>query len=561
MRKHRGNRSPRPWMVPSWVVILIRWGMGEYLHSFFRGILAFLRSCFGRQRQRRRSSSSSTSSSMQNVIHNQPSGCGIGCISMQGCCNRTKVRGGGDDDDNDDDNACCCGCGNCHDRRSAICSYPWKTNHSIGNKSFSTSSSGVYPMEGDWIIHERQALQLCAVHTINNLLQLVSEQQDQVLQKEENKPLNWICGPIVIETNTMTTSTKLTLANTTTFDTQISQPSSSLSCASKLSKNDSYPTTSIQIPWKSLPKVASQEELDDIATELMMIENSLLDDYSSLWTDDAVGSNSWLSRIQYSFSMFRNRWLGCCHRWHNTHKTMYYGNYSMETLEVALQRRHIQLEWFAPTITSNHHDDAFNPSYLWEVPSGIVVGFIVNQLLDGEWDVADDNYVNLGEDDAREDETTYPETARRNKDADGNGLDIAGYDERGEVYYPSRKEKKNPCRYISRLSTWLYSQLIRALFHRIFGCDDPGRHWYAITRVRRTFHDESLPNKSKKIHDHPCHDDRWKIIDSDRTDQAPRLRPNQLHSHLYRLSEQHNATIFRAILTFPEDHVDKNDIP
>jgi len=49
-----------------------------------------------------------------------------------------------------------------------------------------SSSKSTYYLQGDLVVHERQFLQLCAVHTINNLLQLTHD--------HAYSDLTWCCG-------------------------------------------------------------------------------------------------------------------------------------------------------------------------------------------------------------------------------------------------------------------------------------------------------------------------------------------------------------------------------
>ena len=291
------------------------------------------------------------------------------------------------------------------------------------NKSFAynlDSGKSTYYLQGDLVVHERQSLQLCAVHTINNLLQLTTEQQHQ-----HDRALPWICG---------------------------------------------------NVRWPERPpEPASQHELDAIACELTHAEDALLHN----------------RRTAAAARHYIYPWSDRCCCWNSNHRTVYYGNYSFETLEVALQHRHVSLEWFQLP-TGNNPDDLLKVT----VPVGtsnnssnnsiggvdsstnsIVVGFIINKVVD-----------------------------------DNGGADT------------------------TTTTTGCNSVLQKC-------CDDPGRHWYAITRVRRSDYlllSEEAPEE-----------DRWKIIDSDRIDDATILRRDQLRDYLYQLWHHQDATIFRAVLTKP----------
>lgn len=270
--------------------------------------------------------------------------------------------------------------------------------------------SSLYYLHGDWVVHERQSLQLCAVHTINNLLQLTTKHHTITTSTDDHacNNLSWLCGPWTM-------------------------------------------------PPTMLPVPATQAELDQIACDLTQAEDSLL------------------GRRQHQDSWWRRQFYGCCCElcyWSGSnHRTVYYGNYSFETLEVALQHRHVSLEWFH--IHTNLADAL-------RVPTGIVVGFIINHVIDDD-------------------------------------------------------------------------SLSRSVLKKC--CDDPARHWFAISRVRRRdcVNDDTNDNDASNFRNNNIEapeEDRWKILDSDRTDDATLLRPDQLQEYLQQLSTQ-DATIFRATLVLP----------
>jgi hypothetical protein len=311
------------------------------------------------------------------------------------------------------------------------------------------SSASFYYLQGDWVVHERQLLQLCAVHTINNLLQLTHDDRD----------LPWICGNRIIQWTTNTHHDATASANSSQFSL--------------------------------LPLPASQVELDRIACDLMRAEDALLDH-----------SNRHHHEGNYSYCCWLLPSFRCCHSWNNTHRTLYYGNYSFETLEVALQRRHVSLEWFhIPT----------NPDELLKVPTGMVVGFIINHIMNDDDDNDNDNH------------------HQRNNNNNNNNNTSS-----------SSNRKSFP----------------RSVWKKC--CDDPGRHWYAISRVRRR--SDGLWNATTKnnenggiddvINQEAPEEDRWKILDSDRMGEATILRTDEVREYLHQVSD-HDATIFRATLILP----------
>lgn len=286
-----------------------------------------------------------------------------------------------------------------------------------------SSSKATYYQQGDLVVHERQHLQLCAVHTINNLLQLSADCEQ----------LPWCCGS----------------------------------------------TVRWRTPARNLEPPCSQREMDSIACDLTRAEDELLQRRHRPWNQRCCCANS-------------------------NHRTPYYGNYSFETLEVALQNRNVSLEWFqvnsmlttAASTTAaeqplqqrtNASPTKPTPNPLLDVPNSsdsVVVGFIINSI-----------------------------------------------------------ECADSCGGCDTLP------VLRKC------CEDVERHWYAISRVRRRaseytnangYHTSNGSNSSMPSVEAP-EEERWKVIDSDRLGEATVLRDDQLRDYLQQLASQ-DATIFRAIL-------------
>ena len=350
---------------------------------------------------------------------------------------------------------CCCSCLSRQTISRAATQEPLTNNNDSMTTRRENGSASLYNLQGDWIVHERQSLQLCAVHTINNLLQLAHDDRD----------LPWRCARVIGKKRVFQKSNNNNDNNNHILSTSVSA-----------------------FQWYQLPSPATQVELDNIACDLMQAEQALLDDYPYRF---------WV------WSWFSSRF---CKSLTNNHRTLYYGNYSFETLELALQHRQVSLEWFhIPTDTND----------LLNVPAGVVVGFIINHVMNNESDFQDSN---------------------------------------------------NPSASLKRKHS-----LPRSLLRRTC-CDDPGRHWYAITRVRRQGDDagnfmmminnsknsskdsSSSNNTSIPLDEHvnleAPEDDLWKILDSDSAGDAAILTTDEIREYLYQVSNQ-DATIFRATLILP----------
>ena len=132
-------------------------------------------------------------------------------------------------------------------------------------------------------IHEKQTRQFCAVHTVNNLLQIprtgeegpINEEFDGICQR-------WTCnGHVLEEADRMTSSSS--------------------------------------VIWRA----ATQTEFDDIAQEITLRERQL--------TKSTDNDNE-------SLTLWQRLW--------SHHGTPFFGNYSLEALQLALERRDVDLNYF-----------------------------------------------------------------------------------------------------------------------------------------------------------------------------------------------------------------------
>jgi len=168
------------------------------------------------------------------------------------------------------------------------------------------------------LTHERQRLQLCALHTINNLLQPISS--DNVDEKRAGKSdvLSFMmCGGIFYEVLRPKIVTKSEL--------------NSIADALTIKEEGLYGT--------AVPSTGAQQETEKC-------EQSGI---------DVSASMSWWKAIK------------------SHHRNPILGNYSFEVLEEALSRRNVQLEWYNVNDSQNNncHDDK---------DGKVTIGFIINSV-------------------------------------------------------------------------------------------------------------------------------------------------------------------------------------
>lgn len=168
------------------------------------------------------------------------------------------------------------------------------------------------------LARQSQSLQLCALMTINNLLQLVPDKKRGVIQREETTENLILCGR-------------------------------------KLFYHDALP-------------FATKLELDTIADDLIIREATLL---------SCDGENSLLQRggqaTGAGTSTGRERKVSYWKLFQSHHRTPFAGNYSFEVLEAALQMRNVKLDWvtdFGNKRLNDIDDDG----------NSVVVGFVINSV-------------------------------------------------------------------------------------------------------------------------------------------------------------------------------------
>jgi len=232
------------------------------------------------------------------------------------------------------------------------------------------------------MIHEQQVRQLCAIHAVNNLLQLPPDLDYDSLRGDEVEEcaVDEVCGSVQKLTNASIISHEWTCR-----ERILCRYYEQFSC-----KNDRMLSFhgSIKQQYddeimtkKNRPKrywrAATQQEFDDIAHKLTLREQMLTSgDESAILSNDAPSINEMNSRESHKNISLMQR---IC----SDHGTPYFGNYSIEVLQEALIRRGIELEYYrvpkdgaCPATVNENADDVRGAAST--STSKCLIGYILN---------------------------------------------------------------------------------------------------------------------------------------------------------------------------------------
>jgi hypothetical protein len=213
------------------------------------------------------------------------------------------------------------------------------------------------------IIHEQQVRQHCAIHTVNNLLQLPSNlvYDQKVVEEQQTDDTNHEKKEAVVNNNDSTTS----------FHHE-------WTCHEKIIKQ--------QRQWYA----ATQDEFDNIVIKLTIREHSLL---YSLGDDDnknpRVITSSEEMTNENNDDATRHK-LSFQQRIRSQYGTPYVGNYSIEVITEALQRRGVTLEYYRVpqteeyenTNTTNDYFDLTSAAADSSNTTATLIGFVVYTKVD-----------------------------------------------------------------------------------------------------------------------------------------------------------------------------------
>ena len=192
------------------------------------------------------------------------------------------------------------------------------------------------------VVHERQSRQLCAIHAVNNLLQLHSSPDADTADEgcsastDDTYPTHqscmYQCGPFTVQR----------------------------SC-----------------------QVATKVEMDRIADDLALMErNLLLEDRLDSTKDGDYNSAGGAETpvdvvVEGSSSDSQHKELSMMDKLASNHRTVYLGCYSIECLELCLKRRGVTLEWYRVSDDSEQDSAAAVLQQSVGIDQ-VICGFIIN---------------------------------------------------------------------------------------------------------------------------------------------------------------------------------------
>ena len=344
------------------------------------------------------------------------------------------------------------------------------------------------------MIHEEQVRQLCAIHTVNNLLQLPADldhdscgisdsickedtdADDEVDQSNGCKQPNqvthmWTCHGRIIRRYKQSTEDGIHYSSSV----DMTPPESAGKDTTKSSKQN--------IIWR----VATKEEFDNIARELTMREQMLLSgDKSTL--SSATSSNKEASTRQAT--KLNN--LSLMQQIRSPYGSPYFGNYSLDVIKEALTRRGVELEFYR---------------------------------------VSDDNDITA----------IYDSNEKDTKNADANNNDITTSTSCnkcliGFVIYEKEENQRSALSVLSRIGSHI------PVVKNFCGV---GQHWYAITGVQYQLSTSKKNDTNKGKED--TNTSSWYIIDSKIGDISTLETDNELVNLLKEIQKE-GALLFRAFI-------------
>ena len=188
------------------------------------------------------------------------------------------------------------------------------------------------------VVHERQSRQLCAIHAVNNLLQLHFSRDETNKSNEQGNTSSqhqcmYQCGPFIVQR----------------------------SC-----------------------KLVTKLEMDRIADDLTLVERNLLQENTfdnNTRNDDnnsAGGRETPVDVVGGASLRSQHNELSLKDKLVSNHRTMYLGCYSFECLELCLKNRGVALEWYRSSDDDSSKQDSAAELQRSARPNQVVCGFIIN---------------------------------------------------------------------------------------------------------------------------------------------------------------------------------------
>ena len=232
------------------------------------------------------------------------------------------------------------------------------------------------------MIHEQQVRQLCAVHAVNNLLQLPSNLDYDFLSEEGQVPLldNEVHEQVGIgDTEQIRSNASIILHAWTCHENILrryyehcdkyeSVLNSHLTATTI--KHYDFERSDARMQRRTRQwRVATQQEFDDIASVLTLREKML--------TSSGGNESNFTSGDAFNPRTSRNNHISLLQRICSQHGTPYFGNYSIEVMKEALIRRGVELEFYRLPSENNVNDDA-EGNITFSSTSKCLIGFILH---------------------------------------------------------------------------------------------------------------------------------------------------------------------------------------
>ena len=345
------------------------------------------------------------------------------------------------------------------------------------------------------MIHEEQVRQLCAIHTVNNLLQLpadldydscdisestfIEKSDDQEVDtqsngcKQTNKVIHeWTCHGRIIR--------QIKQSN----DDDINSPSVDISNEESVVLDTATKSSKQNIIWK----VATKDEFDNIANELTLREQMLMSGEEDFIFPSGISSNKETSTSRQAQATKLNN-LSLLQQIRSPYGSPYFGNYSLDVIKEVLKRRGVELEFYR---VSDDND--------------------ITAIYDSQEDTKSDN-VN---------DTTTSKSCNKC---------LIGF-----IIYEKEENQRSALSVLSRIGSHI------PVVKNFCGV---GQHWYAITgmQYKQLITSEKNTNKGQDDTD----DSSWYVIDSKIRDIPTLDTDNELVNHLKAIQKE-GGLVFRAFI-------------
>jgi len=341
------------------------------------------------------------------------------------------------------------------------------------------------------LVHERQSRQLCAIHTVNNLLQLgdTSDVCDASSEQEIEGIDRRTCA---------CTSEQDAAAVESTSGPSLMMSGESTDGSDRFWHYHCGPSTILKRTARQT-KLATKAEFDALADEMTLLESRLLGSVEDNDNSESVAEKEEEEHVPRAVpqeGVSRKGQPTIRERFESNHRTVYFGNYSFECMELALKNRGVDLEW-----CRLHEKSSLDRIGGTEAKTG------------GD---RDNDNVSTNE---------VPHQWDRKKDTDVERI-VCGF----VINFPDGDGK------------WSYARRLLAYVPLVGGLFETGRHWYAVSRLRRIqrYNGDVAAKRDATLA-------FWCIIDSDQDEVVKLTSDAELEEYLAAIQTR-GGQIFRATI-------------